>query len=230
MRTKITKHEFDEIVARSTASTFGRFGFSPWRTNNAVLCRDVEEVLQCVFIEPDRSVVKFKVTIGVTVPKLWPKEHFIVGSDNLSPTVSIQLGQLRTDLPGCVKWYAFYTANDLKDAIAKMEIDFLNEAIPWLDKVTSIDKVAGEYSERVFALLPTGDELPPDPFGWATYGWLLNEMGQRKMARHWFQMVDNYLRTQSAPTCAYSINADDLELSTEELRLHALVAEELACN
>ena len=97
---------------------------------------------------------------------------------------------------------------------------------------TALDDVTIAYFRYRIGPPTTGEQRPPDPFAWATYGWLLEELGRRDEARRWLERA--YAET-NRPIYAKggSLVPEGtkggvlLDRSLEEKRLRTLLEKEL---
>jgi len=136
--------------------------------------------------------MKFRVVVGIHVPVLRSMGKFIEQGDFAGLHISHSLGQFRnTDCTAPETWYGFRTSEQLKQAIEKMHGDFLNQAVPWLGQFQGLADVATYfYKKRIedtSKSIRSYGVSPPDPFAWAIYGWMLEELGKREEAISWWQ-------------------------------------------
>jgi hypothetical protein len=102
--------------------------------------------------------------------------------------VSRWLGEFKHHSKSTECYYFFSNLAELREVIARVHVDYLEQAAPWLAQLVTIDDVAREFHQLRLASKP-GDERPPDPFGWALYGWLLQAAGREREARPWLEMA-----------------------------------------
>lgn len=230
MRRKVTKDEFIKIKSEEVPKYFTSLGFV--EQEPGAFTRPRQGFLHGFGLVEDRSVVQFCVPVGVTVPAIWPKADFIMQGRYPALEVSHRLGEFRNNMRGLDRWYSFYTADELKEAIKTMHADFVEQAEPWLQRFETLEDVAEEYYRYRIGPPCMGEERPPDPAAWATYGWLLQELG-RDDARDWLARAYNEVRIplfmkHGRPVPPGTRGAREMPLSPEAKRLEQLLRDSLA--
>ena len=133
----------------------------------------------------------FYVLHGVHVPALHGKMPYITDRSYRGFEIDHRLGTYRKNgMEGTDVWYQCRDMRQLDDGLARMFRDFEAWALPWYERFRTLHDVAAEF-RRTRIDDPPGDwpkgagPRPPDPFGWAMYGWMLEEIGHREEANLW---------------------------------------------
>jgi len=194
MGEKVTKARFLRIIDEN-APIFSELGFA--QTEPAVFFRQRGEVEQGFFLTPNPSYTHFTVEVGANVPAVAGRIDFVDfghGRGCTSLLVSRPLGLLRSDMQGERTFYHFATVEQMREKMPQVYADFLEQAGPWLARLTTTEEVAREFFKWRLAPPSTGDTRRPDPFAWAIYGWLLQEAGHKEDARSWLVRAYDFLQ------------------------------------
>jgi hypothetical protein len=186
MGRRITKFEFLEVVHDEVPKHFAETGFLLKRP--AAYWRNVGAVEQGMFLYPDSDFTRIHVPTGAQVPELDRRFETIRGGRYGSLLVSRWLGEFKQPIKRTDSYYYYRNLEDLRSVIARVHHDFVEQAEPWLAQLVTIDDVAREFHAFRIASKP-GEERPPDPFGWAMYGWLLQAAGRELEAKPWLKMA-----------------------------------------
>lgn len=211
-RKKVTRTDFRAIVAEEVTNRFGSLGFK--EHDAGAFGRAHTGFIQGFGVTPDSSLMKFCVSVGVLIPALWVKEDYLLGIHAPGFKISHRLGEFRNSFTGIDTWYHFYTSTELRSCFDTVRDDFMAQAVPWLERLRNLDDVVAEYYRYRIGPLSSGDERPPNPFAWASYGWMLELIGQPGVAREWLVRAREHLVRQS----------DGGLCSPEEQRLIQLLA------
>jgi len=194
MGEKVTEARFLRVLD-DIAPLFSQLGFAP--TEPAVFFRQRGEIEQGLFLTPNPSYTHFTVEVGVNVPAVVARSDYVDfghGGRCASLLVSRPLGLLRSDLQGERTFYHFATVEEMREKFVQVYSDFVEQAEPWLARLTTIEEVAKEFFKWRVAPPSTGEIRRPDPFAWAIYGWLLQESGHEVDARPWLVRAYEYLQ------------------------------------
>ena len=183
---KITKAAFLSVVHEEVTNHFQAAGFAC--REQAVFWRNVGALEQGIVFYPDSDFTRIHIPTGANVPALYPRFDYIDGGHYGSLLVSRWLGEFKLPIKRSDCYYYFRNLDDLRGVIARVHHDFVEQAEPWLAQLVTVDDVAREFHAFRIASKP-GEERPPDPFGWAMYGWLLQAAGRELEARPWLEMA-----------------------------------------
>jgi hypothetical protein len=179
-----------------------------------------------------RSSPQFCVPIGVDVPCLRPKADYMMQGRCPSLTVSHRLGEFRNGMRGSESWYTFSTETDLVEVLKRVHEDFVEQALPWLNQFNTLDDVAAAYYRRNIGPPLTGEIRRPNPFAWAWYGWMLEEMRRAEESKVWLKRASDELAKpmymkEGKLLADWELGAKELARSGEEKRLEKLLEESL---
>jgi len=102
-------------------------------------------------------------------------------------TISQRLGELRNHGTGIEEWYGVSSNEELSGVFDRVYRDFVEQAQPWLEELDSLESVAGEFFQRRIGVPASGENRRPDPFAWAAYGWMLEELGKKEESEDWLR-------------------------------------------
>jgi len=192
MRKKVTRSEFRRIATDEVLTRFGPLGFTEY--DACAFGRERDAFIEGFGLSPDLSVMQFYVSVGFLIPALWDRERFILGGHSPGFEISHRLGHFRNNLTGLQTPYHFYTASELRACFNKVYTDFEEQALPWLEKFPTLEDVIAEYYRYRIGPPPGGEKRQPDPFGWAIYGWMLEELGRTEESHEWLTRSYEQLR------------------------------------
>jgi hypothetical protein len=134
--------------------------------------------------------------VGVYVPSLNERLDYAAFGGTHYPTllVSRWLGEFKSKPTSDDYYYYFATVEQLRFLFPRVHADFVEQAEPWLAELTSIEATAKEFYKQRIAPPSTGESRFPDPFAWATYGWLLQAVGVDVEAKHWLKRAAEELQ------------------------------------
>ena len=226
----MTKRQFQRLCAQEVPGLFSPLGFT--EIEPGAYCRARPGFFHGFGFTFSRSTVRYCVPFGVTVPVIDQRGDFVMQGHYPALLVSHRLGEFRKNMRGVEKWYDCNSPEELKDSLRIVHADFLAEAEPQLAGLQTLDDVTAAYYRYRIGRPTTGEDRPPDPFAWATYGWLLQELGRQAEARSWLERA--YAETtrsiyakggQIVPKGTKGCVL--LDRSLEEKRLRALLEKEL---
>jgi hypothetical protein len=220
------KRDFDRCASRCVPEIFGSLGFS--ETDPGAFTRPVENILHGFGFTLHRSHAQFCVPVGVSVPCLHPKVEHVMQGHYPALTISQRLGELRNSGTGIEQWYSVSSNDELSNVFELVYRDFVEQALPWLEELNSLDSVAREFFQRRIAPPPTGEKRRPDPFAWAIYGWMLEESGKKEESEDWlrratFELVRPTYMKNGRLLDHDEAGATQLQKSQEEERLLQLL-------
>ncbi|MBC8108282.1 MAG: hypothetical protein H7Z14_16975 [Anaerolineae bacterium] len=142
------------------------------------------------FLDPDRQVRNFYVQVGIHLPASHDRGVFIDGIDQPTAIISHRLGK-HSDPPDSNRAYGCHTFAQLKMSVPKLIDELKRFALPWYELFQSVRDVAAEWKRiridpRPKWLVKQAGPEQPDPFAWAEYGWLLEQMGELDEAKGWW--------------------------------------------
>jgi hypothetical protein len=133
----------------------------------------------------------FYVDVGIHFPCLQESTVFISQIDYRSFGLFHRLGTKREGgREGTDEWYRFLSEKELIREIERMMRHFEAWALPWYERFKTLDDAVQEfYRTRIEDRLkdPRHGPLPPDPQGWAMYGWMLERLGRTDEAIGWLR-------------------------------------------
>jgi hypothetical protein len=192
--TKVTKKLFERVVSEEVTHLFSSLGFV--ETEPGAFDRERGDVVHGFGFTPNPSFTHFHVPVGVNVPALVARTDYLDFGGAHYPTllVSRWLGELKPHYTRSDIYYHFATVEEMRGKFPQVYTDFVEQAEPWLARLTTVDAVADEFYKWRIAPPLTGEVRPPDPFAWALYGWLLQEAGHGEQAGEWLSRALKELR------------------------------------
>lgn len=133
---------------------------------------DIEDVFAP---DPRLEFHYFDVLYGIYVPSRRERYISLTGINQPTPTISEHLE------PG--SWGAANVAQ-LEKYVPGMLEKFKETALPWFEQYQTLADVVAEFNRRK---IDDTDHLAPNPYIWADYGWMLEEIGQRDEAVPWLR-------------------------------------------
>jgi hypothetical protein len=231
MGTRTTEELLKQTVAEEAGPMLARLGFVEEIVG--AYWRDVGGIRHGVFFMP-RSVTGFSVQVGASMSSLERERLDYVdfgGEHHSTLLVSRPLGLLRREPPRERTIYYFATVEEMRAVFPRVYADFVEQAEPWLATITTVSDVAREfYKWRVEPTL-SGQPHVPDPFAWAIYGWLLQDIARHDEARPWLERALEELRRPAEATgrlIPRGSPAGRIAMSEGEARLAELLERDLA--
>ena len=179
--------------------------------------------------------------IGLHVPALRDRLKFIDQvPDIVGFEISHRLGTYREGarLVGLDEWYGFRNEKQLMEAMDRMFGHFEAWALPWYEQFQGLEDVAREFYRYRIEDLP--EKRPPgigpkapDPFGWALYGWMLEEIGKKEDAHAWLRRAYDevhrplFVDAQGRPISKTTRGAKPVRHPDAEERLEELLRQSL---
>lgn len=183
MRYKLRKAHFEKVSSRCVAELFGPLGFA--ETDPGAFTRPVEKILQGFGFTLHSSYPQFCVPVGISVPCLRRRMEHVMKGHYPALTVSRRLGEFRNDGSGIEQWYSVSSDEELPMVLQLVHEHFTEQALPWFEQFVTLDSVSAEFYRRRIAPLPTGEKRRLDPFAFAAYGWMLEELGNVEESEKW---------------------------------------------
>jgi len=190
--TRVTKKLFERITSEEATRLFSALGFV--ETEPGAFTRECGEVSHGFGFTPNPSFTHFHVPVGAYVSALEERLDYGRGIHCPGLLVSRWLGELKPDYTRSDIYYHFATVEEMRAKFPQVYTDFVEQAEPWLARLTTIDAVADEFYQWRIAPPSIGEVRPPDPFAWALYGWLLQEAGHGEEAGPWLSRALKELR------------------------------------
>ena len=185
MGTRVTKNLFERVTSENVSSLFVPLGFT--EVDRGAFDRQRGEVLHGFGFTPNPSFTHFHVPVGVNVPTILQRTDYVDFAGAHYPTllVSRWLGEFKPKCRRSDIYYDFATVEQMREKFPLVYSDFVEQAEPWLARLTTVDAVADEFYRWRIAPPSTGEVRRPDPFAWAIYGWLLQEAGHDDESKQW---------------------------------------------
>jgi hypothetical protein len=189
MRTRTTKKLFEQVISEEVAKHFATSGFE--EAEPGAFIRECSEIVHGFGFSPNASVTHFHVPVGVYVPLLNKRLDYIDFGGTHYPTllVSRWLGEFKEKYTSRDCYYHFATVEQLREQFPKVRADFVEQAEPWLARLTNVEAVASEFYKWRIGPPSTGEVRLPDPSAWAIYGWLLQESGRQTESKPWLEQA-----------------------------------------
>lgn len=194
--------------------------------------KNMQGFLQGISLCPDASVKKFWVPVGLLIPALWEKEKYVLGGHDVGYKISHRMGNFRNNMTGLEQRYFFYIESELRRCFDKVYHDYVEQAVPWLERFPTLADVVAEYYRYRIGPPSTRKRPGPDPFGWATYGWMLEELGHMDESREWLSRAYDQIHKPTYMKHGVRVNkgtwgARKIPKSQEEERLTDLLRQSL---
>lgn len=228
MRYMIKKRDFERLASKRVPEIFCSLGFC--ETEAGAFMRPVENVLHGFGFTLHRSYPQFCVPVGVSVPCLRPKLEHVMQGHYPALTICQRLGEFRNNGAGIEQWYSVSSNDDLSRVFDRVYRDFVEQALPWLEKMNSLTSVASEFFRRRIAPPATGEKRRADPFAWAAYGWMLEESGKNEESEDWLRRAASELLRPTYMKNGRLLDQEEdgatqLQKTEEEERLLQLLAD-----
>lgn len=187
--TDMTKRDFDKLTRQLLEPLMLPLGF---RDVDAGYYKRPRGALQdVVVLDPARPLECYYVLFGIHLPFLRSKSVFIDGIDQPVAEISHRLGTF-SEPPDRNRNWACADRQQLETYLPRMVEEFEATALPWFQRYQTILDVAAEFRRREIDEPPGGwprgvVRPPANVFAWATYGWMLEEAGQRQEAVAWLR-------------------------------------------
>lgn len=196
MGTRITKEMFKRVTSEESSKLFTRLGFN--ESEHGTLMRESGDIVHAFGFTPNPSFTRFHVPVGAYVPSLEARFDYLNGVHCPGLLVSRWLGEFKPRYGQSDVYYHFATVEAMRKKLAQVYTDFVDQAEPWLARLTTIEEVSKEFFKWRIAPPAAGHNRPPDPFAWAIYGWLLREAGHDEDARRWLVQAHDFLQQPEA--------------------------------
>lgn len=232
MVTTVSRREFEQVLRDQGVASFGRLGYRPKDDQPCTFLLESQELVKGFICVRDRSLTHFRVQVGVSASALLPKIQVINRSRHVGLQLSRLLGEFPNSIRGVPTCYYFKTPGQLASAVNRMYADFVQEALPWLDSLQSIEDLARGYWQRWLTSFIHGESPGPPAGVLAMYGWLLQESGHTDEAQPWLQRahagLSQPVHTPNDRVVPAGPNGSaQIRLSPELARLKQLIAESL---
>src|SRR4029078_3286088 len=165
--TRLTKSILCQTVAAIAPKLFGQLNFG--ETEPCVFWRQCGEVEQGLFLTPNPSLSHLTVDVGTNVPAIDNRLDYGRGGPSTTLLVSRPLSLLRSEGQGERTYYHFANVEELREKLPEVYADFVEQAEPWLARLTTVEDVAKEFFKGRIAPPASGGIRPRDAFAWAIY-------------------------------------------------------------
>jgi hypothetical protein len=194
MGNKVTKKLFEKVTAEEAARHFSALGFA--ESEPGAFTRKCGAVVHGFGFTPNPSFTHFHMPVGAYLPSLNARLDYVAFGGPHYPTllVSRWLGEFNENFTRHDYYFHFASLEQLREKFPKVYSDFVEQAEPWLAGLTTVGAVAREFHKWRLAPPEPGVVRPPDPFAWATYGWLLQEADQQLEGQQWLEQSLDQLK------------------------------------
>ncbi len=179
--------------------TLAKWGFRPEAQGQFM--REHEQYWDGIEIGLLRGEREFRVLVGIHIPSLYDRCKFIDQWEHRTFEVSHFLGQFREESDrGTCQDFPFVNEWELRERLEQRVVPRLEAwVLPWYRRFHSLSDISREFyelrvKENPNRRLADPGLNPSDAFAWATYGWMLEEMGKRSEAESWLRKAYTEVR------------------------------------
>jgi hypothetical protein len=183
----LDKTSFWKIAHPYLEQQLAKWGFGP--EEQGQFMRKHEGYWDGIEIGLLRGDRDFRVHVGIHMPALHHSSNFIGKWDHRTFPIT-----------GFMFDYPFVNEWELRERLEQRMLPRLEkEALPWFDRFLTLSDVTEEFYDRRVKPNPMkklADPVlnPSDAFGWAMYGWLLEELGRHDEAKQWLERAYTEVR------------------------------------